>query len=641
MSTIESPVVLSKFDNDGRSLCSVSVALNKQRVGVEAVHGGETLNTNFLYLEDSSLRVGSMRWSQISSTDTLCVFLGLNNGEIWIYSPAANEVVYKMSTGNSYEIKDMKISSGGTILWCIDSDDFFYKFDLTNFTLKDHFKIETCSQLSKLCLLPKDSSKILVASFTIFLVDVESRKVSQTYPGHVSPVTHLSTLNDDYFLSGAINDRFLNIYDIKSSMTKSVLVLQSNLKEVSIYNDESVAATTEDGDVEVFSDPLVSANTANNKRRGNNKSKQSNKKLHVQETPTKVLPVINVSIKKDILTICWLQNAIIPHFEQLKWQDLPLNYTLEVSSDKSGIAGKHSRSLYGTELSASKNYVEGNAKITSGDNFKHVNDAIKQWELEVTEQERSNDQDSDSNLNESLADKLEAASISHVQIGKKKNSTATTVGTVTVVLSQALQANDHSLLETVLNNRDERVIKDTIFRLKPPLAVILLERLAERIARQTHRQGVLNVWVKWCLIIHGGYLVTIPNLMSSLSSLHSTLKRRSDLLPRLLSLESRLEYALDRLSSDSLHEDEDNLEELLEEEFEEDVEYNEELDDAGLIEDGEEDEQFEDDEDEESDNDDSEERKVNGTRSDGLSKNEVDVESINSDEAGYSDVEMQ
>lgn len=636
MSTMELPVELSKFDDSGRWLCYVSVALNKQRVSVEPVHGNsgsDLLNENFLYLDDSSLKVVSMEWHLLSSTDTLCVFLGLSNGEIWIYSPVANEIVYKMSTENSYEIQDLKITDNGNYLWCVDSDDVFYKFDVTDFTLKDHFKVETCSQLNKICLVPGDDSKLLAASHSIFLVDVAARKIVQTYPGHISPVTHLFAFNKQCFLSGAINDRFLNVYEIETSMTKAVLVLQSNLTTLSSQNDQSIAATTEDGDVEIFSDPLVASNLASNKRRANSKSKQSNKKVHVKKDSLKPLRVIDVSINLDVLTVCWLQNATIPHFAQLKWQDLPLDYDLEVSTNISKRGGKNDRSLYGTEIAAATNYAEGNAKVTSGDNFRHVNDAIKQWELELIEQERENDnRGDDENLTASLADQLEATSLSRIQVGKKKNSTATTVGTVTVVLSQALQANDHSLLETVLNNQDERVIRDTIFRLKPPLAVILLERLAERIARQTHRQGSLNVWVKWCLIIHGGYLVAIPNLMSSLSSLHSTLKRRSDLLPTLLALESRLEYALNRVPEDPLHEDEEDLEEVLEEQ-EEDVEYNEELDDAGLIEDGEEDD------DEEIGY--YEESETEGTVANGLSSDQSDGDGHDSDEAGYSDVEIQ
>lgn len=644
MSATELPVILSSYDPDGRYLCYVTIALNKQRISVEPTQkarsdgSGSLLNENSLYLDDSNLKVCTLQWHRLSNLDALCVFVGLNNGEIWIYSPAANEIVYKLSTGNSFQVNDIKVSRDGREMWCIDADDFFYKFDLSEFTLKQHFKIEQCVQLNRLCLLDNDPSRLLVASHSIYLVDLSGKKVLQTYPGHVSPVTHLRAIKNEYFITGAANDRFLNIYDLQTASIKSVLVLRTNLKELSNSGEHSVAATTEDGDVEIFADPLV-ANITNNKRRVN-KSKQSSKNIHGiinKNDKSSDIPFVNVAINRDVINVVWLQNATIPMFAQLQWQDLPINYNLQISSN---LGGRNDRSLYGTEPAAATNYKEGNARITSGDNFKHVNDAIKEWELQSTENEIVNEQNDE--ITESLADKLEATTLSRINVGKKKNSTATTAGTVTVVLSQALQSNDHSLLETVFNNRDERVIKDTIFRLKPPLAVILLERLAERIARQTHRQGPLNVWVKWCLIIHGGYLVAIPNLMSSLSSLHSTLKRRSDLLPRLLVLETKLEYTLNKLHpldnansyvlqefSQAEEEEEQNQKELEEDEY--DVEYNEELDDAGLIDDGEEDDENED------EDEDEEEELVNGN----ASKVSLQKEDELSDDAGYSDVEME
>lgn len=185
-------------------------------------------------------------------------------------------------------------------------------------------------------------------------------------------------------------------------------------------------------------------------------------------------------------------------------------------------------------------------------------------------------------------------------------------------------------------------------RLKPSLSVILLERLAERIARQTHRQGALNVWVKWCLIIHGGYLVTMPNLLKTLSSLHSTLRNRGNTLNRLLALETRLDISLNRLKinntpDETLYGDEEQ-EVGLDIEDEDDVEYNEELDDAGLIEDGEdgisEDSSEEDFEEEDMPNSDNSEyrKSIRNNRDD--VKEHVLMSGVGEVEEGYSDVEM-
>lgn len=627
MSVKDSPVVLSSYDPRGQYLAAVTITLDKQRISVESTSPSSTsqINENFLYLDDSNLRVSSIEWSYLSSTETLCVLIGLNNGEIWIYSPLSNEIIYKLSTGNAYEIRDLQVNS--TMLWCIDSSDTFYEFSLNEFKLKQHFTIESCVQLNKLSIISSNENQLLVASHSIFLVDTVKREVILTFPGHISPVCILKLLSNDFFLSGAVNDRFLNVYDINTGLTKSVLVAQSNVHRISNSGQDSIAVSTEDGKIEIFEDPLVS-NT--NKRRGN-KSKQANKTIQVVSEKNLQIPLFNVFINRDILNITWLQNATIPLFAQLQWKELPTEYSHTVSLGHGTKNVAKDYSLHGKDLAAATNYSEGNARISSGDNFKHVTDLIKELELKSEQNEREGNEA----VSESLADKLEAVSLSRLNGKKSKDSkTAMTPGTFTVVLSQALQSNDHSLLETVLNNRDERVIKDTVIRLKPTRAVILLERLAERIARQTHRQGPLNIWVKWCLIIHGGYLVTVPNLMSTLSSLHSTLKRRAELLPRLLTLETKLEYTLNsiELKQDTTVNELQLEETIVDDEDENDVEYNEELDDAGLIEDGEED-FYSDEDSEEGETEDEDSNRPNSNANE-------DVEMEDDDEEGYSDVEM-
>lgn len=622
MSTSPTPVVLSQYDPNGQYLCYVSVALDKQRISVEPTERSGNfvdvvdgaINENFLLLKESNQVVTALTWCYISSADSTYIAVGLNIGKILLYSPSANEIVHEFVTGNSYEIKDIQVQDNR--LWAIDANDYFYEFNLENFELKQHFRVEKCFQLSKLSLLPNDKSKILVASHAIYLIDIEKREVILNFPGHIQPVSQLSFLTNDYFISGAHNDRFLNVYDVNTGATKSVLVAQSDIKEVSHTSQDSIAITTEGGNIELFIDPLVSNTT---KRRGN-KSKQSTKKISLK-CDDKNLPAINVFIKKDILNVAWLENAAIPFFKQLKWEHLSSEHVETVVSGKVKGSQKN-RTQFGTDIASAINYREGNATITSGDNFKFVKNAIKEWEEEEELEEKKGE---NSQGVASFMDEIQGSSISNIT--DKKKNTSTTVGTVTTILVQALQSNDHSLLETVLNNNDERVLRDTIIRLSPVLTVTLLERLAERIARQTHRQGHLNIWVKWCLIIHGGYLVKIPNLMSSLSSLYSTLKRRSDLLPRLIALDARLDRALTNLSvnEEIIKEEYSYKEDKEDEEF---VEYVEELDDAGLLE-----------EESEGDDEESEQDEEDVIVEDAVEDDDLRA-SGSEEENGYSDVEM-
>lgn len=620
----ESPVVLSQYDPSGQFLAYVTVALDKHRVSVELTNAGKAnglVNENFLYLEDSQSRVTCLQWVHLASSDAQLVALGLNSGEVWLYAPSANQVVYKLSTGALHAIRDFQCK--GQTAWCCDQSDTVYQFNMTEFTVAAKFKVEGCENLQKLCVV--DEQHILLASHSISLVDVQSKLVVQTFPGHISAVSNLIMLNSSAFLTSATNDRFLNIYDLATGGTKSVLVAQSDVLQLSHYNDSTVAVTTEDGTIEVFPDPLV--NTSKKRRR--TVSKQSTHLIKIQRPESEErVAAVNVFITADTLNYAWLENATIPYFDQLQWAELPATHL--ITKSRPSATSKHAnRTLHGEDVAAAKSYVEGNATVTSGDNFKHVHEAIAELER------------GGADASDSLADRMASSSLGDDHAGSKRSKKRVTTGTLTVVLSQSLQSNDHSLLETVLNNRDEKIIKGTISRLQPSLAVLLLERLAERIARQTNRQGPLNVWVKWCLIIHGGYLARMPNLMSSLASLHSTLRKRSEILPRLQALETRLDFSLNQL--DAYRASHVNLGEMsasafgVGEDNEEEVEYCEELDDAGLIEDGEldDDEDFSDSEDDQSDND---QRNGNFAEEDGIdgegaSEGELD------DEHGYSDVE--
>ncbi|SCU95217.1 LADA_0G14312g1_1 [Lachancea dasiensis] len=629
----DSPVVLSRYNSSGQFLAYVTVALDKQRVSVEpttASKGNGRPNENFLYMEDSSLRVTCLEWVTLASSDSQVVGLGLNSGEVWLYAPAANQVVYKMSTGNMHAIRDFKVQE--EFMWCCDQADTIYRFKLADFSLDCQFKVEGCANLQKLCVV--DESHILLASHSVSLVDIATRKVVKTFPGHISAVTHLALLNPSSFLTGASNDRFLNIYDLSTGATKSVLVAQADITQVSFFQDLVVVATTENGCTEIFPDPLV--NTSNKRRRVVSKQSSSHVKIQRPETQEPV-QTINAFVNADTINLMWLENASIPYFDQYQWAQFSATHII-TKPRPSAVSAQSKRSLHGEDVAAAKSYAEGNATVTSGDNFKHVEEAIAELERTGSEEQ------------DSLADKLASSSIGGGRVDSRKAKKRATTGTLTVVLSQALQSHDHSLLETVLNNRDENIIKGTIGRLQPPLAVLLLERLAERIARQTNRQGPLNVWVKWCLIIHGGYLARMPNLMSSLASLHSTLRKRAETLPRLQTLETRLNLSLNRLEAyrarDALSKgqallDQEYMEgndEEEEEEEEEEVEYNEELDDAGLIEDGE----MDYDEDEDDDAPDSDVDQNGVSRLESEEHDFQDDPEMNPDvEEGYSDVEVE
>lgn len=589
---MSSSVIRSSWDTRGEYICFVTQALDKQQVSVVPATSQtkRPLSIHFT-IPEARVTVTALQWCTLPNVGSQCVVAALSSGEIWIYAPLANEIIAKLSTGRSHAINGMDIS-GSRFLFAVDANDHIYEFDLEDYKFKRERHIEGCKGLVQLSIVD-GSDRLLLASHTIFLVDFEAGQILRKYPGHVSPIHLLVLLNETYFVSGAHNDRFLNIYNIEDGSTKGVLVAESNVLTIANSGSDSVAVTTEDGKLEMFINPLGDTT----KRRRNIKSKTFSKQIFASTNDGRPVALINAFISADSLRVLYLQNATQPCFKQIMWDTMPTLYNILIDDRLAKSSSSKESSLYGSDAAASIGYKEGNASVTSGDNFKHLDVAIEMWAKELDQQrqehERLDEENNEDSMIESLEDKLKGSNLSHSKQnrhnGKRNINSVSSAGTVTVILSQALQANDRSLLETVLNNRDERIIRDTIYKLPAMLAVILLERLAERIARQSHRQGQLNVWVKWCLIIHGGYLISIPNLVSSLASLKSTLRRRAELLPHLLALETRIDYTLDHTKLQGLDTTvtEDHTQDVQEENL---VDYNEELDDAGLIDDGEEDE---------------------------------------------------
>lgn len=620
---MSSTILFSRFSPCGEYIGLVSSSFDKQHISVKRVNSGHKDSDNelFLSVEGSGLKCRCLEWIKIGGSDLVGV--GMSNGEIWLYCSASNQILQKLVTGDINAITGLCFSEDS--VWCVSRNDFIYEFSLVDFSLLQKLQIKDCTNLCNVCII--DKKTLILASHTIFLVDIIEKNILRQFPGHLSAITNLSLIGGEYIMSSAQSDRFLNIYNLETGAAKAVLVAGSNITHMSHADDNVVAVVTEEGKVELFEDPLVSTG---NKRRQKLSKKVSKMIKMEREGTDKLIPIFNCKITKNTISITWLEYASVPYFKQLQWESLDALHIVRHPFLAQANTIHKSDKAY-NDVAAAKSYFEGNATVTSGDHFKHTQELIN--ELERIEL------DDDSVFFESLQDKLSASFDAPTSKFAKKVLTS---DTLTVVLSQALQSNDRSLLETVLNIQDKRVIQSTIIKLKPSLAVTLLERLAERIARNSHKQGLLNTWCKWCLIVHGGYLITIPNLILQLASLHSTLKKRGDLLSRLQVLEINLNCWLDVLdferftiSTNSVADQEAQF--IDSEALESDVEYNEELDDAGLIEDGELDHDYDSEKEEDIINS---TEKTSNLYSEVNFKDDDKIRLAIDEEHGYSDVEM-
>ncbi|CCM01300.1 uncharacterized protein FIBRA_03349 [Fibroporia radiculosa] len=138
---------------------------------------------------------------------------------------------------------------------------------------------------------------------------------------------------------------------------------------------------------------------------------------------------------------------------------------------------------------------------------------------------------------------------------------AVPANSLTRTLIQALHSSDARLLETCLAHSDAALIRNTVRRLPPQLAVSLITACVERLGRgaraasmkgggggaSSQRGTTLINWIRAVLATHSGHLMTMPDLVARLSGLHATLTTRLALQESLLSLSGRLDMVISQI----------------------------------------------------------------------------------------------
>ena len=125
---------------------------------------------------------------------------------------------------------------------------------------------------------------------------------------------------------------------------------------------------------------------------------------------------------------------------------------------------------------------------------------------------------------------VDAAQAPNVKGRKKKgNPVVVPANSLSRTLIQALHSSDNGLLEACLAHSDEILVRNSVQRLPPQLAVPLLNACVERLGRgnrgnnmkgrgggsSAQRGMSLIVWVKATLTVHGGHLLTVRRFRHS------------------------------------------------------------------------------------------------------------------------------
>lgn len=552
--------------------------------------------------------------------------VGLDNGNLIIFSINDGKIISNVKISNN-AITAFYIKNDA--VYILDKENVLFKLNLLNYehevinNLSDFVNQQTINNIISL------DDKFLISTQSVKLIDINNNETINEYPGHLNAIKEMKIIKNNstesIFYSFSENDNIVNFYNSNDN-NKLILVLScnENIKQLDYKNEnneEFITVVTQNGNLEIFVNPFSDSSANDGKRRKRNKiNKKSNLQIKFTQSDNDLKIAYCQNLKDNQLRLLYQSNNTIVSYDfsyDLSLKDYYKENRVEIKAENNI---KNTNIINQSDISSKVGYKEGNNYITQGNNYSNL--------IEQIDTILKNDNDlsfNDLNLNTSN------------HSSKKKSNI---VGTLTTILKQSLVSNDHNLLDQVLNTKDPKIIKLTLWKLSSNLIINFLIRITDKIIiyyNSNNNNNNIYVWLYYTLIIHGNYLIKFNNnlqLKQKLSNLYFIIAKKSSYYHKLVQLNSIIN---NQLSRSMLYEEkllmnyENDLIVNGEEYIDSDYEYDEGLD-------VEEEENYEDDYEEDDDYEDEDDVLLDDVNETGFN---IDQDLIPLEVNQHSDVEME
>ncbi|KAL1952306.1 hypothetical protein VTO73DRAFT_1455 [Trametes versicolor] len=533
------------------------------------------------------------------------VVLGLSDGSLLLFSPSHGRLLRTLSDPSSstavLAVAGQETESGDPhTLWTSSSDGALRLWNArTNQVAQSHFSDDRIpyTALSVRKSEEEDVVEVLAAHHSIHLLAVSSDtrkpKTLAKFTGHASPVSALAWVDSARFLSVASADRFVNVWELPTApKTEGKIIatipLDSDARAVHLANPPSadspaqrlLFALSAAGKVAVFT--LTSDLATSSPSKGKSAIPSLSPKSVISPSSKKnaaalsVLAVSSVDDAAGRLRVASVSGGVQLAFDIVEYRDQSGHFVPDVSvtvataaaavgqtDGKDGLGAPNKRYNEAAGLAVGTGAEIGQDREQDDLVMRDIDGALDADLAELSLGQRLTavqGVDSRAPGSDSESEAEDAA----VPNGKPRNGApddAVPASSLTRTLIQALHSSDSRLLETCLAHSDPTLIRNTVRRLPPQLAVPLVTACVERLSRgargnnmkgggggaSSQRGTALINWVKAVLTTHSGHLMTMPDLVARLSGLHATLTQRLTLQESLLSLSGRLDMVISQI----------------------------------------------------------------------------------------------
>ncbi|XP_056630319.1 WD repeat-containing protein 43 [Diorhabda sublineata] len=457
------------------------------------------------------------------------VLLGTTSGVLLLYSITNAGLECTLNSETNQSINCLSTVDSNVVYSGSDQDVLVWNLDKKKIVNK--WKVGN-ERVTAVLAIP-DSNQLLTAVKNIKLWDTDAKEILRTFTGHKSEIMFLhylipQTKGDSYFISGSKGDRTLNCWSLNSSSSNknatTTFLMEDIVQNISLNFDNNgatqIAVTVRTGVVHIY------RHTLNGKSDKPLKPKTTIQvvKQDTGQTAEMVTPIrIAGAFFIDSETICIGHGSeILLTFE---------NISIITTKKLNCIVRQDPHKL----KSSTQDHV---TKIITP----VINDSVH-YLTPATSSVSTAKRKSDGTLEVPMEKRLE-----NLTLGKAEGNKVPKADNVAQLLIQGLHSKDKNILKTVLYQKDEEIIRNTVKRLPITTFVPFVQELTSYIQGKTLSSQIGSVWLKYILQIHSGILMSNPELPELLSSMLGSIQNRLSLWIPLNRLKGRLDLLLPQVT---------------------------------------------------------------------------------------------
>ncbi|KAF7253578.1 WD repeat-containing protein 43 [Varanus komodoensis] len=340
-----------------------------------------------------------------------------------------------------------------------------------------------------------------------------------------------------YFLSGAMHDRLLSVWQVRSDRKEKNAVMSFTVPDEPIHVDLTVSESKEepvklavvcrDGQLHLFEQvlngyckkPLTSKCTIQIATPGEGHESTP--------TPVPVLAAAFCSDKESLLLV--YGNSLQPVLERVALntteshvclvRDIQKTLTLKTEM----VVTKVKTPVVNSEVKTLVPGIPGHSAA--------IKTSSRKEKIETKRKPGGQE--------ESIEDRLGAMDIDVMKTKPSPGGLPQT-DNFAVLLVQGLESNDPEILNKVLQTKKEAIIKKTVARIPVYAVIPLLHELTKRLQGHPYSASQMVRWLKSVLTIHASYLSTLPDLVPQLGMLYQLMESRVKTLQKLSRLHGKL-----------------------------------------------------------------------------------------------------